>query len=119
MIRTVFLPGVLLGALVAMTGCIPKSDPAMATGSTSASQGSAPDDEAPTLDIAGGCKADAVQRHVGKPLTDALAAQMKKEAGAQMLRTAHENGMITMDFNSGRLNIFHNDAGAIVRVNCG
>lgn len=110
---------ILSVAMMAATGCIPKGEAGSATGSGSASKGSAPEEEAPTLDIAGGCKADLVQRHVGKPLTDALAAQMKKEAGAQMLRVAHENGMITMDYNSGRLNIFHNDARTIVKVNCG
>jgi Peptidase inhibitor I78 family len=115
MMRALFL----VAATMLAAGCIPKSDTETASGSTQASNGTAPEDDAPTLDIAGGCKADGLQRHVGKVFSAALAEQMKKEAGAQTLRTAHENGMITMDFNSGRLNIFYNDANSIVRVDCG
>ncbi len=110
----------LVLAASASAGCAPKNTGPAAQGPSSQGQkGSAPEDEAPTLDVLGGCKSDGLQRHVGKTLTTALADQMKKEAGAMMLRTAHENAMITMDYHSGRLNIFYNDTNAIVRVDCG
>jgi hypothetical protein len=109
------LKGTLIMAMMLTMACAPKQTTDTAQGS----KGSAPEDEAPTLDILGGCKADGLKRFIGKPLTAALAEQMKKEAGASIVRTGHENGVMTMDFNSGRLNIFHNDAKAIVRVDCG
>jgi hypothetical protein len=52
-------------------------------------------------------------------LTPELEQQMQKEAGAAMVRAAPQDGVITMDYNPGRLNIFHDDKNIIVRVNCG
>lgn len=105
-----------LGLMVA--GCIPKAD-ASAEMNAPKAEGSKPTDETPTTDILGGCKASGLERYVGKTFTPQLGEEMKKTAGAMMVRVAHENGMITMDYNSGRLNIFHNDAKVIVRVDCG
>ena len=89
-------------AALAVAGCIPKADADTVSDSSS-----------------GACNADPVQSYIGQTLTDDLAAKMQRKAGASVLRVAHKDGMITMDYNAGRLNIFHDDAKVIARVNCG
>lgn len=87
--------------------CIPKADPGQAAQQTT------------PADMTGPCVATNLDRHIGKMLTPELGEQMRKEANADLLRTAPDGGMITMDYNVGRLNIFYNDQKVIVRVNCG
>ena len=69
--------------------------------------------------VTGPCDAGKVQRDLGKTLDYALGETMRREAGANILRTALEGSPITMDYNPGRLNIFHDSQRKIVRINCG
>lgn len=96
------MKAIALLAIVSLAGCIPKAD---------AESTSPPSTAA--------CNADGLQKHVGKTLTAELQKQMQKEAGAAVVRTAHKDGMITMDYNAGRLNIFYDDQNVIARINCG
>jgi Peptidase inhibitor I78 family len=88
-------------AAIAVAGCIPEAEPETTPGPN------------------GACNADYVQSFVGQTLTDDLGNKMQRKAGASVLRVAHKDGMITMDYNADRLNIFHDDAKVIVRANCG
>jgi Peptidase inhibitor I78 family len=98
--KSVLLAPVALLA-VGLSGCIPKAE--METASPAS----------------GTCDASRVEKSIGKALTPDLGEKLKREAGAELLRTAHKDGMITMDYNASRLNIFHDDANIIVRINCG
>jgi len=69
--------------------------------------------------VSGPCDAGKVQRHLGQSLDNALGETLRREAGANILRTATEGAPITMDYNPGRLNIFHDSQRKIVRINCG
>ena len=86
-----------------LSGCAPKADPDPVYGEFSDAK----------------CNANNVQSFLGQILSDKLADQMKSRSGASLLRIAHRDGVITMDYNANRLNIFHDDAKVIVRVNCG
>jgi hypothetical protein len=90
-----------------LMACIPKADAGQVSAEPAAS------------DLDGNCIATGLDKHIGKTLTPELEKQMKKEAGTAMVRTGPHDGVITMDYNPGRLNIFHNDKKVIVRVNCG
>lgn len=65
------------------------------------------------------CDANGVQDYIGKRFTATLAEQMRKKAGAAVLRTGPENGPVTMDYQSARLNVFYDEAMLISMVNCG
>jgi len=69
--------------------------------------------------ISGPWDAGPMQRNLGKTLDAALGETMRREAGAEVLRTSPEGGPITMDYNAGRLNIFYDSQRKIVRINCG
>jgi hypothetical protein len=99
------IPVAILAA--GLMACVPQAEAEQASGETAA----------PPVD--GSCTATGLDRHIGKTLTPALEKQMKTEAGAAMVRTAPHDGVITMDYNPGRLNIFHDDKNIILRVNCG
>ena len=91
---------------IVLTGCIPAADP----GEISSNSDMA--DAAP-------CNSKAVERYIGKRFTAALAEQMRKEAGASVVRTGPKDGAVTMDYNAGRLNVFHDDEMLIAVVSCG
>lgn len=99
------LPSAILAA--GLLACIPKADAGQASG------------EATAPDVGGACAANGLDKHIGKVLTPQLEQQIKRESGAAMVRTAPHDGVITMDYNSARLNIFHDDKKVIVRMNCG
>jgi Peptidase inhibitor I78 family len=102
---TLAIPVAILAA--GLMACIPKADGEQVSGGTAAPPGS------------GTCSSTGLDKHIGKTLTPELEQQMQKEAGAAMVRAAPQDGVITMDYNPGRLNIFHDDKNIIVRVNCG
>jgi Peptidase inhibitor I78 family len=99
------IPVAILAA--GLMACIPKADPERASG------------EAAVPAANGSCTTAGLDKHIGKTLTPELEKQMQKEAGAAMVRTAPQDGVITMDYYPARLNIFYDDKKAIVRVNCG
>ena len=65
------------------------------------------------------CNSKAVESYIGKRFTAVLAEQMRKEAGAALLRTGAKGGAVTMDYRPERLNIFYDEAMLIAIVNCG
>jgi Peptidase inhibitor I78 family len=97
---------VCVAALVAptLTACIPTPD--VAEASTNTAEPAA-------------CDSKTVQSHVGKRFTAVLAEQMRKEAGASLLRTGPKDGPVTMDYRVERLNVFYDEAMLIAIVNCG
>jgi Peptidase inhibitor I78 family len=102
-----FLALPTLALLAGLTACAPYSDEAEPSG------------QAPPPELGGTCMAKGLDKHIGAKLTLELGEQIRKEAKAAVLRTASQNGAITMDFNPNRVNIFHDEKRAIVRINCG
>jgi hypothetical protein len=97
----VFVAALAAPALVA---CIPTADVEAASANTTE---------------AAACDSKTVQSYIGKRFTAVLAEQMRKEAGASIIRTGPKDGPVTMDYRVERLNIFYDDAMLIVIVNCG
>lgn len=99
---------VILMACIApsLTACIPTPDAeSMSSGATDTNDTS--------------CNSKAVESYIGKRFTAVLAEQMRKEAGAALLRTGAKGGAVTMDYRPERLNIFYDEAMLIAIVNCG
>ncbi len=104
------VPSLLLA--IGSAGCVPKPEDALAGSS-------GPSEEAPPAKAEGPCDAQRVTSFQGRKLTAEVADSMRQQAGAEVVRTAHKNGAITMDYNANRLNIFYDDEKVIVRVDCG
>ena len=68
---------------------------------------------------AAACDSKAVERYIGKRFTAVLAEQMRKEAGAAIVRTGAKGSPMTMDYRVERLNVFYDEAMLIAIVNCG
>ena len=68
---------------------------------------------------AAACNSKAVERYIGKRFTAVLTEQMRKEAGASVVRTGPKDGAVTMDYIAARLNVFYNDEILIAVVSCG
>ena len=99
---------VCIAALVApaLAACIPAADAGQVSSNSDTAEMAA-------------CNSKAVQSHVGKRFTAALAEQMRKEAGAALLRTGPKDGAVTMDYRVERLNVFYDEAMLIAVVSCG
>ncbi|MBC9251821.1 hypothetical protein A9179_16240 [Pseudomonas alcaligenes] len=67
----------------------------------------------------GRCDAAPVQQLVGDKASAEVVENARQKAGAEYLRVTRPNQPVTMDYNPQRLNIDLNDAGVILRVNCG
>lgn len=91
-------------AAPALVSCIPKPDATEAAINTT--EGAA-------------CDSNVLQRYIGKRFTAVLAEQMRKESRSIIVRTGPTDGVVTMDYNSARLNVFYNDEMLIAVVNCG
>ena len=65
------------------------------------------------------CDTSGAQYAVGKPFTDALAAELKKKVGAASLRIIPPGMMVTMDYRGDRLNISYDEKKIIIKVDCG
>lgn len=87
-------------ALLAM-GCAPAAEPA------------APDP------LAGPCDASRVSNLVGRPYSDALAAEAQRRSGARTTRRIRPGDAVTMDFRSDRLNIHLGERDRVDRFDCG
>ena len=80
-----------------------------------------PDVEADSTNTteAAACDSKSVQSSIGKRFTADLAENMRKQAGAALLRTGSKDGPVTMDYRIERLNVFYDEAMLIAIVNCG
>ena len=97
----------LLGiSALATSACVPAADPGIVSSNRDMADAAA-------------CDSKAVQSYIGKRFTAVLAEQMRKEAGASVVRTGPKDGVVTMDYNDTRLNVFYDDAILIAVVNCG
>lgn len=76
----------------------------------------AEDVEAP---VEGGCDDTQAQWTVGKTVTEAEVEQARVDAGAEAVRTIKPDQMVTMDFNSDRLNLDMDEAGTVTAARCG
>ena len=90
----------------ALTGCIPAADPGQVSSNSDMADAAA-------------CDSKKVERYIGKRFTAVLAEQMRKEAGASVVRTGPKDGAVTMDYIAGRLNVFYDDEILIAVVSCG
>jgi Peptidase inhibitor I78 family len=104
MTRKIALGCVVAFAALTLAACIPTPD--VTEVSTASTESAA-------------CDSKAVQSYLGKRFTAVLAEQMRKEAGAALLRTGPKDGPVTMDYRVERLNVFYDDAMLIAIVNCG
>ena len=68
---------------------------------------------------ASACNADAIQPYVGQVATRAVVDAARKAAGAKLVRALKPNDAATLDYHAERLNLYLNDAGAVVRASCG
>lgn len=70
-------------------------------------------------ELTGSCDAGGLDYAVGETITKKFEARLKGAAKASVVRIAPHDGVITMDFNPARLNIFTDNAGKIIRISCG
>ena len=96
----------LVISALATSACIPAADPGVVSSNSNMTDAAA-------------CNSKAVERYIGKRFTAVLAEQMRKEAGAALLRTGPKDGPVTMDYRVERLNVFYDEAMLIAIVNCG
>jgi hypothetical protein len=96
----------LVISALATSACIPAADPGMVSSSSDITDAAA-------------CNSKTVERFVGKRFTAVLAEQMRKEAGASVVRTGPKDGAVTMDYIAARLNVFYDDEMLIAVVSCG
>ena len=96
----------LVISALATAACIPAADPGQISSNTDMADASA-------------CNSKAVERYFGKRFTAVLAEQMRKEAGAALLRTGPKDNAVTMDYIAARLNVFYDEAMLIAVVSCG
>lgn len=106
MMKQAALVATLASALPTLAACIPTPD----VEGSSANNGGAQTEA---------CNSKPVERYIGKRFTAVLAEQMRKEAGATLLRTLAEGSPMTMDYRIERLNVIYDEAMLITIVNCG
>lgn len=97
-------------SLFALAACAPAAEEASS---------SAKGPDAVAVDPIKECDTAAGQYAVGKPFTDALAAEVKKKVGANSMRIIPPGMMVTMDYRGDRLNISYDEKKIITNVNCG
>ena len=96
----------LVISVLATSACIPAVDPGQISSNSDMADAAA-------------CNSKAVERYIGKRFTAVLAEQMRKEAGAAVVRTGPKDGAVTTDYIAARLNVFYNDEMLIAVVSCG
>ena len=97
-------------SLLAPTACVP-------TAEDTQSNATAPD--APIVDPLKACDVSAAQYAVGKPFTEALAAELRKKIGSNAVRVISPGTMVTMDYRGDRLNISYDERKIITDISCG
>lgn len=65
------------------------------------------------------CNAEPVQALVGKTASQALVDQARQQSGAQTARVLGPHDVVTLEYNSQRLNINVDDGRVIRSLNCG
>ena len=96
----------LVISALATSACIPAADPEVVSSNSDMTDAAA-------------CNSKAVEHYIGKRFTAVLAEQMRKEAGASVVRTGPKDGAVTMDYIAARLNVFYDDEMLIAVVSCG
>lgn len=96
----------LVTAALATSACIPTPDAQSVSSNSTTSEAAV-------------CNSKAVERYIGKRFAAVLAEQMRKQAGAALLRTGAKDSPVTMDYRIERLNVFYDEAMLIALVNCG
>ena len=69
--------------------------------------------------LAGRCNAAPAQFAVGRNADAALENEARTRANARIARVLKPNQVVTMEFNSERLNLSVDESGRVTRVNCG
>lgn len=121
------LPLALIAALSACSaGTTPEDDGAeqeqALTAAQQAAESAATPPAAGTIDAASPepeCDASQVQGLVGQALEDATAEQARTDASAKSVRVLEPGAMVTMEFDSKRLNIEVDAARKITALRCG
>lgn len=67
----------------------------------------------------GECNAKAAQFAVGYASTDALAEEARRRSGSKLVRVLKPGQMVTMEFNSERLNLDVDEGNRVTAVRCG
>ena len=67
----------------------------------------------------GSCDSAAVAALVGKTANVALVEQAKRQSGAETARVLRPHDVMTMDYNSRRLNIDVNETDVVKQFTCG
>lgn len=65
------------------------------------------------------CSSDAVSALIGKPASAALLEQARERAGAEMARQIGPDDIVTLDYQSQRLNLHVDQAGMVRSASCG
>lgn len=121
------LPFTLIAALSACSaGTAPDDDATeqeqALTAAQQAAESAAAPPAPPAIDTASPepeCDASQVQGLVGQALDDAKAEQARTDASAKSVRVLEPGAVVTMEFDSKRLNIEVDAAGKITAVRCG
>ena len=75
--------------------------------------------EPPPSAVAWRCNAAPAQFAIGRTADAALADEARIRSGARTVRVLRPNEVVTMEFNAERLNLAVDQAGRVIRVNCG
>ncbi|MDT4856988.1 Peptidase inhibitor I78 family protein [compost metagenome] len=108
--KSISLSLALAGLLLA--GCSSTDKPAASTPAAAEETASA---AAPS----GSCDSAAVASLVGKTVNVALVEQAKRQSGAETARVLRPHDVMTMDYNSRRLNIDVNETDVVQQFTCG
>lgn len=74
---------------------------------------------APADPLAGPCDASRLTSLVGRPYSEALAADAQRRSGARAVRRIRPGDAVTMDFRGDRLNIHLGNGDRVDRFDCG
>lgn len=75
--------------------------------------------EPPPTAVSRRCNAAPAQFAAGSTADAALAEEARIRSGARTVRVLQPNEVVTMEFNAERLNLAVDQAGRVIRVNCG
>lgn len=65
------------------------------------------------------CNADAAQRYVGQPASEANVEAVRAATGSTLVRSLKPGQAATMDYRSERVNVLQDAAGNVERITCG
>ena len=102
MIRITFVAALLASAL--LSACAAQQPPA---------------GPPPAPGPAGTCNAASAQFAVGQLYGEALAEEVRRRSGATALRSIRPGQVVTLEYNSERINLHLDAGGRVTRVACG